>query len=187
MLLPKATYWRETHQLLLTYCTFLAFIALVADYLSGPLIQFPILYVIPVGLASWYGGRRWGYIFAVNLAVIRLCYFTVWDTPWGISVTLINALIRIIVFTGFVYLVDRVAVQQRALENEVRILSGLLPICSFCKKIRDEDETWQPLEGYITHHSEAEFSHGLCPECARIHYPEYYQAEHGLIDKALPI
>ncbi len=52
-----------------------------------------------------------------------------------------------------------------ALEN-VRTLSGMLPICSYCKKIRDDKGYWQQLEAYITEHSEALFSHGLCPECA---------------------
>ena len=52
-----------------------------------------------------------------------------------------------------------------ALEN-VRTLSGMLPICSYCKKIRDDKGYWQQLEAYITEHSEALFSHGICPVCA---------------------
>lgn len=59
-----------------------------------------------------------------------------------------------------------------ALEN-VKKLSGLLPICSFCNKIRDDKGYWKQLEAYIHQHSEARFSHGLCPECAKKHYPEY--------------
>ena len=61
---------------------------------------------------------------------------------------------------------------QEAL-NQVQLLSGLLPICASCKKIRDEHQTWQPLEGYIQGHSEAKFSHGICPDCMRKLYPEY--------------
>jgi hypothetical protein len=53
---------------------------------------------------------------------------------------------------------------QDALER-IKQLSGLLPICSVCKKIRDEDGQWHPLENYIHEHSEADFSHGLCPGC----------------------
>ncbi|MCF8065851.1 MAG: DUF3365 domain-containing protein [Desulfarculaceae bacterium] len=56
--------------------------------------------------------------------------------------------------------------------QEVRTLSGLLPICSHCKKIRDDKGDWQRLESYIAHHSEADFSHGLCPECVAEYYPE---------------
>jgi len=56
--------------------------------------------------------------------------------------------------------------------QELRILSGLLPICSFCKKIRNKEGDWELLESYITARSESKFSHGLCPECREKHYPE---------------
>lgn len=62
---------------------------------------------------------------------------------------------------------------QRAL-GEVKALSGLLPICSSCKKIRDDAGSWNNLEQYISKHSEAEFSHGLCPECAHKLYPSIF-------------
>ena len=57
--------------------------------------------------------------------------------------------------------------------SEIKMLSGLLPICSSCKKIRDDQGYWNQIESYIQDHSEAEFSHGLCPECAKRLYPEY--------------
>jgi DNA-binding response OmpR family regulator len=56
---------------------------------------------------------------------------------------------------------------------KVRSLSGLLPICSSCKKIRDGAGEWSPLEVYIRSHSEAEFTHGMCPECLKRFYPGY--------------
>jgi two-component system, response regulator PdtaR len=55
---------------------------------------------------------------------------------------------------------------------QVKKLSGLLPICAACKKIRDDQGGWQQIEDYITSHSEADFSHSICPECARRLYPE---------------
>lgn len=55
--------------------------------------------------------------------------------------------------------------------DEIRVLRGILPICSFCKKIRDSQGTWKPFEVFIQQHSSAEFSHGLCPECGEQHYP----------------
>jgi len=58
----------------------------------------------------------------------------------------------------------RLAELERALTN-VKQLRGLLPMCSYCKKIRVDDKYWQQLEGYLTDHSDAEFSHGICPEC----------------------
>ncbi len=62
--------------------------------------------------------------------------------------------------------------REEALAN-VRVLSGLLPICMSCKKIRDDKGYWNQIEGYIREHSDAEFSHGMCPECIRKLYPEY--------------
>lgn len=56
--------------------------------------------------------------------------------------------------------------------DKVKKLSGLLPICSSCKRIRDDKGYWNQLEAYISMHSEAEFSHGICPECIEILYPE---------------
>jgi len=58
----------------------------------------------------------------------------------------------------------RLAELEQALAN-VKQLRGLLPMCSYCKKIRVDDKYWQQLEGYLSDHTEAEFSHGICPEC----------------------
>jgi len=57
--------------------------------------------------------------------------------------------------------------------NEVKKLRGLLPICSFCKKVRDDQGYWNMLESYIEEHSDTQFSHSICPDCAKKHYPEY--------------
>lgn len=59
----------------------------------------------------------------------------------------------------------------RAETKGVKILKGLLPICSACKNIRDDNGYWNQLEVYIRDHSEAEFTHGLCPDCMRKLYP----------------
>ena len=65
-----------------------------------------------------------------------------------------------------------VAELQKAL-SEVRTLRGFLPICSHCKKIRDDKGYWGQIESYIQEHSDAEFSHGICPECAKKYYPDF--------------
>ena len=61
-------------------------------------------------------------------------------------------------------LAHRVSELQTALAN-VKQLRGLLPICSYCKRIRGDDQYWQQVEGYISEHSDAQFSHGICPAC----------------------
>lgn len=57
--------------------------------------------------------------------------------------------------------------------EEVKTLSGFLPICASCKKIRDDKGYWNRIESYISKHSEAEFSHSICPECTKTLYPEF--------------
>jgi PAS domain S-box-containing protein len=73
---------------------------------------------------------------------------------------------------------------QKALAN-VKALSGLLPICAGCKKIRDDKGYWNQVENYIQKHSEAKFSHGMCPDCLKKWYPELVEA--GLGDSSKKI
>lgn len=56
--------------------------------------------------------------------------------------------------------------------SEVKTLRGFLPICSYCKKIRDDKGYWNQIESYIQEHSDAEFSHSVCQECAKKYYPD---------------
>ena len=70
---------------------------------------------------------------------------------------------------------ETLAERDTALQN-VRLLSGLLPICASCKKIRDSEGGWQQLEQYISTHSQAEFSHGLCPECVPRYLDDFAEA-----------
>jgi K+-sensing histidine kinase KdpD len=65
---------------------------------------------------------------------------------------------------------------QKALAN-VRTLSGLLPICANCKKIRDDNGSWNQIEIYIRERSDAQFTHGICPECAKTLYPTLYEPD----------
>jgi YesN/AraC family two-component response regulator len=67
---------------------------------------------------------------------------------------------------------ELIARLQEALDN-VKKLSGLIPICSNCKKIRNDEGYWKQIEGYISEHSEARFSHGICPDCAKKIYSEF--------------
>ena len=62
-------------------------------------------------------------------------------------------------------------IELEAALAEVRTLRGILPICSHCKRIRDDAGYWQRVEVYLKRNTEADFSHGLCPECLRTHYP----------------
>ncbi len=67
---------------------------------------------------------------------------------------------------------DRKNKELEDAKKKIKVLSGLLPVCSYCKKIRNDDESWTQLESYIDKHSEAEFSHTICPVCMDKYFPE---------------
>lgn len=84
--------------------------------------------------------------------------------------------VRVEVGRRVVEMQDRLATQVRELSQaleRIKVLEGVLPICSFCKKIRDDQGYWAQVEVYVSKHSEAQFSHGICPECYSKHYPEF--------------
>jgi len=68
---------------------------------------------------------------------------------------------------------DQSVVKVKKVLKEMKTLQGIIPICSCCKKIRDNGGSWQQMEAYIKNHTEADFSHGICPECIQTHYPEF--------------
>jgi len=70
---------------------------------------------------------------------------------------------------------EKLIIELRDALSKIKTLSGMLPICSSCKKIRDDRGYWNQIESYIKRHSEAEFSHRICPECAKTLYPEHYK------------
>jgi hypothetical protein len=70
---------------------------------------------------------------------------------------------------------EKMVLELQTALARIKTLKGLLPICSVCKKIRDDKGYWNQIENYIRHHSEADFTHGLCPPCAE----KLYSEEHG--------
>ena len=70
---------------------------------------------------------------------------------------------------------NRDITDTKTIQEELKVLKGFLSICASCKMIRDKNGNWTQIEEYIREHSEAEFSHGICPECAQKMYPEIYQ------------
>ncbi len=96
--------------------------------------------------------------------------------PWSISFAFFNGVIGL--YYGIIKQTSRAKEElivglQKAL-TEVKTLSGMLPICSSCKKIRDDEGYWQQIEEYIRNHSDADFTHGICNDCVEKLYPEIY-------------
>jgi CheY-like chemotaxis protein len=67
----------------------------------------------------------------------------------------------------------RVHVELRRARQEIRTLRGILPTCAHCKRIRDEQGAWHTLEAYVAEHTEAQFSHGICPGCLPVYFPDF--------------
>jgi len=115
-----------------------------------------------------------GIVAKIDLAEIR--------EPFMKAAAISGLIGMILVFLGAIFflrisnpLIKHLIENNRKLEDalsQVKLLSGFLPICSSCKRIRDDKGYWNQIESYIRDHSEAEFSHGICPECAKKLYPE---------------
>ena len=63
--------------------------------------------------------------------------------------------------------------ELESMREQVKVLQGLIPICAHCKKIRDDQGFWTQLEAYLVEHSEADFTHGICPECMRQYFDDH--------------
>ncbi len=127
--------------------------------------------------------RRESYLFSClyllfGLAALEFPFSAAWNANWWFwHLQRLGAYLAVIYF--LFHALHRIArerenliVQLHDAVAEVNQLSGLLPVCAACKKIRDENGQWKQMEMYISEHSEAEFSHGLCPECSRKAFSE---------------
>jgi hypothetical protein len=142
------------------------------DYLAGPYTQFPVAFGVPVALAAWHRGQRWSISLSIVLSAAHLVLNLIKHPAPPLFEALANNFIFAAGLAVLALLVDVVRHQLDHLEQEVHTLTGLLPICMHCNKIRDDLGEWQRLERYISDHSDASFSHGLCPTCDKIHYPD---------------
>ena len=168
-----ATLQHRGPRLLLWYL--IAATSLMLSYVAGPFIQFAFAFVLPVALAARFDGLRHALAFGIALPAINLGFVLgLWSVPWTDGHSIANAAIRVCVLSLLAFL-TAVASRHRTLRREVAVLEKILPMCSICKRIRDRDESWQPLEAYFSAHTDIALSHGLCPDCARTHYGEYAQ------------
>lgn len=152
-----------------------ALAVLALDFATGRNIQFPVLYILPTAMAAWRNRRVEGYLFATGLPIARVMFHFPWHETGTLGIALVNCLIRTSVLCTFVYLIDRVATQSHRLRRRVGMLEGVLPICAWCKRIRNDEGLYESLEEYISRRSEACFSHGICPDCGQKLYPEAWR------------
>ncbi len=181
-------------RVVLSYVVALVCVA-VAALLTFPIRSISVhslslFFMVAVLVSSWFGGMLPG-LLSVVLATVSFEYF--FSTHAG-SFGLYGAdLLRLVVFTGVAVAIASLTAQRRAALlneqrvsaelqralDEIKVLRGILPICMYCKQIRNDSGLWERLEKYISEHSDAEFSHGICPDCYQKHHPEIYRQQHG--------
>lgn len=132
------------------------------------------LYTSPYGLANRLGHffKLFSYV-AIYLAIVETCL----ERPYAFvfrELNLTNALLSEEIATRqeVARAKDRAIDKLRDAVQEIRTLRGIIPICAHCKKIRDDHGYWSRIETYIREHSDAEFTHGICPECASRYFDE---------------
>ncbi|MDH5668733.1 MAG: hypothetical protein OEY86_12040 [Nitrospira sp.] len=152
----------------------IATLVLIVDIATGHEVRFPILFVIPVLTAAWYSHPTVAYGITLLLPIIRQGIFFGWHWPSQPEIIILNTTIIISVLLLVSYLAIKTARQTRELAKRVQQLEGLLPICMHCHQIRNGQQAWHQLEEYITSHSKAQFSHGICPDCRVKYYPQFF-------------
>jgi len=149
------------------------------------LLTFGLDVVLPLGTALWF------------FYLIPLGFVAMWSSPTQSShVMVLAGICTVLTWTGFfvsppgdvwpaianrliavtvIGITVMLSLARKRVEDNLKVLEGLLPICSYCKKIRDVDGYWEQIERYIAARSEADFTHGMCPDCGTKHFPDVFQ------------
>jgi K+-sensing histidine kinase KdpD len=118
-----------------------------------------------VAVAAMYAGVRAGESALLVTGLAKLFLFLPDESSLHLSD--LRLLLRFGLFLCLGLLICWLGQKLQASRRKLKVLTGLLPICAWCKRVRDDKNQWQQLEAYIHDHSEADFTHGLCPDCAR--------------------
>jgi hypothetical protein len=164
--------------LYLTGAIFCVILLGLIDWKTGEELNFFVFYFIPVSIAAWFSGQGASVCLSILSAILwfgadalsghshSIHFYTIWDT-----------MIRLVSFITIGWSIAKIRklldhqnelvkdLQQSI--SQVKVLETFIPICCQCKKIRSKDGTWSQLEKYISEHSDTQFSHGYCPECAK--------------------
>jgi hypothetical protein len=149
----------------------------IIDYATSYDLGFFVFYFLPISIGAWRLGPRYACLLSVLSAI-----------AWGLSdwysghtyshmiYYAWNTIIRLISFLIIGYIlaqIHKLLIEERKISkdlqaalDQVKTLSGLLPICAWCKRIRNDAGYWQQIEEYVKTHSDIQFSHGLCKDCA---------------------
>jgi hypothetical protein len=180
--LPKANGHDGQTYALWMICLSLAAFILWVDMTIALGVAIDVLYVLVIWISLWNPKAAFTVSMAVLCSILTVgamffqpfvpdMWKVVFNRALGLFAIWVTAVLGLERKKSETQREQAIREREKALA-ETRVLRGLLPICSSCKKIRDDQGYWIQMEGYIRDHSEAEFSHGLCPECVAKLYPD---------------
>ncbi len=195
MVSPHTNFFRMSHAMM--WITIAYFTGFMLFFVYRPDFKYVVILVIMIQLTALLLFLPIRFVMALTSAAYGMAITIL--TRWALGAEPVNLIALFVIFLlpvgvgalttnrngilqrrGFAQLTELEKANrelQKAL-SEIKELSGLLPICSSCKKIRNDNGYWEQIEGYIRDHSKAEFSHSICPDCAKKLYPEFYKARH---------
>ncbi len=142
------------------------------DYMTGYELGFFLFYFLPIAIAAWKVGPTSSYLISILSSIVWFLseisshsYSSVLFAFWNTIMRLLCFLIIAYFTFKIQFLLKEKRETSRDRLSQVKTLSGLIPICASCKKIRDGEGDWLRIEEYIEERTNAQFTHGLCPEC----------------------
>jgi len=154
-------------------CLLFCFAIFIIDSLIPLGVAGGVPYILVVLISLWSHRKKLPIYMAISGSTLTIVGF--YSSPVGGELWKVLTNRSLALFA--IWVVAILSVQRRTMYEEkekasldVKILSGFLPICASCKKIRDDKGYWDQIESYIRDHSEAEFTHSICPDCAKKYY-----------------
>jgi len=154
---------------IIALCLILSILIFVVDSMIPLGVAGGVPYILVVLVSLWSPRKRLPYYVAIGGTLLTIIAF--FSSPPGgelWKVLFNRSLALFAIWTAAILSVQRKTIldEKEAALNEVKALQGIIPICSYCHSIRDDGGAWNRLEAYICEHSDAQFSHGMCPGCA---------------------
>lgn len=189
--LEKLATFPRLHPVLRYAIPAFAFAVLVGAPLVAPERLDPRFYslgILPVLAVALLLGLRGGLLAATAQILLNICYLPrfvpiAFEPVDEIPTTVLGGLLLFALggLVGALHEIARhfalVSRELQATLDKVKTLTGLLPICANCKRVRDDGGYWHQVETYVAAHADVRFTHGLCPECLKALYPEFAPAD----------
>lgn len=138
----------------------------LVDFFLGPVIQFPVLFFLPVMWAAWRCGTRVAVTLALAFALMRFACHWYWGFPFDVTPAVINSVLRAAGLMAVAVVTANIAALTRNLKRRVALLEARLEVCGECGVVREADGSWMPLD----HGHPPPRRHTRCPSCEEKHY-----------------